>query len=107
MQGGRPILEHADVKRMLLLQKAYAEGAYALCMYAASLHDAASGGDAKAAKLLDVSTEIVKSWPSEWSVPRLGSCTANVCSDGMAGRVHHQCIRSPACVLSLSRVVLV
>ena len=61
-----PIIEHSDVKRMLLLQKAYAEGAYALCMHAADLHDRAADGDAHAAALLDVQTEIVKSWPSEW-----------------------------------------
>ena len=66
VQGGKAIIEHADVKRMLLQQKAYAEGAYALCMHAASLHEQAAGGDANAASLLDVSTEIVKSWPSEW-----------------------------------------
>ena len=66
VQGGVPIVEHADVKRMLLLQKAYAEGAYALCMHAADLHDRAADGDAHAAALLDVQTEIVKSWPSEW-----------------------------------------
>ena len=30
---------------MLLLQKVYAEGAYALCMQAATLHDKAVAGD--------------------------------------------------------------
>ena len=65
-QGGCPIVEHDDVKRMLLLQKAYAEGGYALCVGAAALHDAASAGDVEAAALLDLQTEIVKSWPSEW-----------------------------------------
>jgi len=65
-QGGCPIIEHDDVKRMLLQQKAYAEGGYALCLAAAALHDQASAGDARAAALLDVQTEIVKSWPSEW-----------------------------------------
>jgi len=67
-QGGRPIIEHADVKRMLLLQKAYAEGATALCLHAASLHEAAASGDKHAAALLEVQTEIVKSWPSEWGL---------------------------------------
>lgn len=47
-------------------QKAYAEGAYALCIRAACLHDEASAGDTDAALLLDVITEVVKSWPSEW-----------------------------------------
>ena len=66
-QGGKRIIEHADVKRMLLLQKAYAEGAYALCMNAAALHEAATtAGDEEAKALLELQTEIVKSWPSEW-----------------------------------------
>ena len=34
-----PIIEHPDVKRMLLAQKAYAEGALALCLYCAKLVD--------------------------------------------------------------------
>ena len=55
-----------SAKRMLLQQKAYAEGGFALCMHAAALHDLAAAGDADAAALLDVQTEIVKSWPSEW-----------------------------------------
>jgi len=65
-QGGCYILEHDDVKRMLLQQKSFAEGGYALCLAAAALHDQAAAGDAAAAALLDVQTEIVKSWPSEW-----------------------------------------
>ena len=34
-----PIVQHADVKRMLLAQKAYAEGALALTLYCARLID--------------------------------------------------------------------
>ena len=45
------IIEHADVKRMLLAQKAYAEGAFALCLEAADLHERASHGDADAREL--------------------------------------------------------
>ncbi|NWG74798.1 MAG: acyl-CoA dehydrogenase [Rubrivivax sp.] len=65
-----PIVEHADVKRMLLAQKAYAEGALALELYCARLVDEqhtgepASAADAKL--LLEVLTPIAKSWPSEW-----------------------------------------
>ena len=66
VQGGRPIVEHADVRRMLLLQKAYAEGSHALCIHAAALHDRAAAGEARAATLLELLTEVVKSWPSEW-----------------------------------------
>ncbi len=65
-----PIIEHADVKRMLLAQKAYAEGALALQLYCARLVDEQHTGHAAASKeaalLLDVLTPIAKSWPSEW-----------------------------------------
>ena len=65
-----PIIEHADVKRMLLAQKAYAEGALALELYCARLVDEAHTGEPAAAKdaalLLEVLTPIAKSWPSEW-----------------------------------------
>jgi alkylation response protein AidB-like acyl-CoA dehydrogenase len=64
------IVEHADVKRMLLAQKAYAEGALALCLYCARLvdeqHTGAPDAAREAAMLLEVLTPIVKSWPSEW-----------------------------------------
>jgi len=65
-----PIIEHADVKRMLLAQKAYAEGALALELYCARLVDEQHTGDEasarEAALLLEVLTPIAKSWPSEW-----------------------------------------
>jgi butyryl-CoA dehydrogenase len=65
-----PIIEHADVKRMLLAQKAYAEGALALELYCARLVDEQHTGDesasAEAKVLLEVLTPIAKSWPSEW-----------------------------------------
>jgi alkylation response protein AidB-like acyl-CoA dehydrogenase len=64
------IIEHADVKRMLLAQKAYAEGALALELYCARLvdeHHTAGGQEADEARLLlEVLTPIAKSWPSEW-----------------------------------------
>ena len=64
------IIEHADVKRMLLAQKAYGEGALALALYCARLVDEQRTGDATAAHearlLLEVLTPIAKSWPSEW-----------------------------------------
>jgi alkylation response protein AidB-like acyl-CoA dehydrogenase len=65
-QGGGQIINYHDVKRMLLLQKAFSEGAFALCVRAACLHDRARGGDTNASALLDLLTEIVKSWPAEW-----------------------------------------
>ncbi|MBP9061651.1 MAG: acyl-CoA dehydrogenase [Rhodoferax sp.] len=64
------IIEHADVKRMLLAEKAYCEGALALELYCARLVDEhhTAGGDAAndARLLLEVLTPIAKSWPSEW-----------------------------------------
>jgi alkylation response protein AidB-like acyl-CoA dehydrogenase len=65
-----PIVEHADVKRMLLAQKSYVEGGLALELYCARLVDEQHTGDeaarAEAGTLLEVLTPIAKSWPSEW-----------------------------------------
>nr|WP_028115593.1 acyl-CoA dehydrogenase [Ferrimonas senticii] len=59
------IIEHCDVKRMLLAQKAYSEGSLALTLYAATLVDRAEAGeDPEAAQLLDLLTPVVKSFPS-------------------------------------------
>ncbi|WP_439860705.1 acyl-CoA dehydrogenase [Pseudomonas sp. MBLB4136] len=65
------IIEHADVRRMLLTQKAYVEGAFDLGLYAARLFDdtqtlAAADERQRALELLDLLTPIVKSWPSEF-----------------------------------------
>ncbi|MDO9415307.1 acyl-CoA dehydrogenase, partial [Pararhizobium sp.] len=64
------IIEHADVRRMLLAQKSYGEGALALELYCARLVDEQRTGDEAAADearlLLEVLTPIAKSWPSEW-----------------------------------------
>lgn len=65
------IVEHADVRRMLLAQKAYVEGAFDLGLYAARLFDDTetlpSEAERKTAlELLDLLTPIVKSWPSEF-----------------------------------------
>lgn len=67
------IINHADVKRMLLAQKAAVEGSLALCLYASLLVDRThhlsmlSNEDIeKDSLLLDLLTPIVKSWPSEW-----------------------------------------
>jgi alkylation response protein AidB-like acyl-CoA dehydrogenase len=65
-----PIVEHADVRRMLLAQKAYAEGGLALCLYCSMLVDDEQTGTAeereRATWLLELLTPIVKSWPSQW-----------------------------------------
>jgi alkylation response protein AidB-like acyl-CoA dehydrogenase len=66
-----PIIEHADVKRMLLAQKSYVEGALALNFYCGRLLDEEHTGESEqdragALLLLDVLTPIAKSWPSQW-----------------------------------------
>ncbi|WP_226702489.1 acyl-CoA dehydrogenase [Microbulbifer elongatus] len=66
-----PIIQHADVRRMLLMQKSYVEGGLALCLYASSLFEDAHSGETeserlKASDLLDLLTPIVKSWPSKY-----------------------------------------
>ena len=65
------IIEHGDVKRMLLAQKSYVEGAMALCFYAARLVDdshtlAEPTARQNALELLDLLTPLVKAWPSEY-----------------------------------------
>jgi alkylation response protein AidB-like acyl-CoA dehydrogenase len=66
-----PIIEHADVKRMLLAQKAYVEGGLALALYCARLVDIQSSAESQdeedaAGLLLDILTPVAKSWPSQW-----------------------------------------
>ncbi len=66
-----PIIEHSDVRRMLLAQKSYAEGALALGLYCSSLVDeqhttADDEVRRRSSLLLDVLTPIAKSWPSQW-----------------------------------------
>ena len=63
-----PIIEHMDVRRMLLQARAQSEGALALCLYAANLSDQAHSGDANASKLLSLLTPMVKSWPAKYAL---------------------------------------
>ena len=64
-----PLIEHADVRRMLLGQKAQVEGALALCTFCALLIDqqalARESAKKDLALLLDTLTPIAKSWPAE------------------------------------------
>ena len=65
------IIEHTDVKRMLLTQKAYVEGAFDLGLYAARLFDDTETLETEAERktalqLLDLLTPIVKAWPSDY-----------------------------------------
>ncbi len=66
-----PIVQHADIRRLLLAQKAAVEGGLALELYCSWLIDCErTTGDAAAldrlALLLDLLTPIAKSWPSEF-----------------------------------------
>ncbi|HEY4886316.1 MAG TPA: acyl-CoA dehydrogenase [Myxococcales bacterium] len=66
-----PIVQHADVRRMLLACKSYVEGGLALCLYAARLDDeldTATSPDARreAELLLSLLTPLVKAWPSQY-----------------------------------------
>ncbi len=68
-----PIIEHPDVRRMLLVQKCYAEGALALVLYCGRLLDEQHTAPTDAVRdrarlLLDVLTPIAKSWPAQWCV---------------------------------------
>lgn len=79
-----PIVEHADVKRMLMAQKAAVEGALALCSFCALLVDEQKVSEdaderAQLGLLLDLLTPVAKSWPSEhcleankWAIQVLG-----------------------------------
>jgi butyryl-CoA dehydrogenase len=65
-----PIVEHADVRRMLLRQKAIVEGALSLLATTARYADAAAHAPTeaerqKAAMLLDLLTPVAKSFPAE------------------------------------------
>lgn len=79
-----PLIEHADIRRMLMAQKAAVEGAQALCLYCSTLVDALATTDdpvtaRRDAALLGLLTPVVKSWPSEhcleankWAIQVLG-----------------------------------
>ncbi|KIQ65592.1 acyl-CoA dehydrogenase [Kitasatospora griseola] len=66
-----PIIEHPDVRRQLLAQKAYVEGALALSLYCSRLIDDQRTAPepaerAAAGRLLEVLTPVAKSWPAQW-----------------------------------------
>ncbi len=65
------IIEHADVKRMLLAQKSFSEGGLALCLYCARLVDEltlTTDPDQRKAQeaVLGLLTPIAKAWPSKY-----------------------------------------
>jgi alkylation response protein AidB-like acyl-CoA dehydrogenase len=66
------LIEHADVRRMLLAQKCYVEGAQLLGFYASMLVDHALDPDETVRRdshlLLELLTPIVKAWGSDYSL---------------------------------------
>jgi len=63
------LIQHADIRRMLLAQKSYVEGSLALCLYASKLMDLSEASTDpieknNASELLDLLTPVVKSYPS-------------------------------------------
>ncbi|MCJ8501179.1 acyl-CoA dehydrogenase [Desulfatitalea alkaliphila] len=67
-----PIIEHADVRRMLLFQRAFVEGAFSLLMQCCRYSDlelAVEGEEKeKASLLLDLLIPVAKTYPSETSI---------------------------------------
>ncbi len=68
-----PIIEHSDVRRMLLASKSYVEGGLALSLYSAKLLDeklsSTNAADTDRLNLLlDILTPILKGWTSKWSL---------------------------------------
>ncbi|MGH8597642.1 MAG: acyl-CoA dehydrogenase, partial [Gammaproteobacteria bacterium] len=66
-----PIIRHADIRRLLLAQKAAVEGGLALVLYCAHLLDLEGTSESDAERdhlglLLDLLTPIAKSWPAEF-----------------------------------------
>jgi len=70
VREGRPaaIIEHADVRRMLLRMKALTQAARALAYYAAGQTDRASLGDAAAKARADLLTPLVKTYGTDVGV---------------------------------------
>jgi butyryl-CoA dehydrogenase len=79
-----PIIEHADVKRLLLFQKSVVEGSLALAMQACRYYDLwmSSEGEEKENNflLLELLTPVVKSYPAEMSI--LSTSAALQCFGG-------------------------
>ncbi len=66
-----PLIEHADVRRMLLQQKCWCEGAFALALRAGLLVDARDHAvDAaerqRSGLMLELLTPVLKAWSAEW-----------------------------------------
>ncbi|WP_299981812.1 acyl-CoA dehydrogenase [Desulfobacula sp.] len=79
-----PIIEHADVKRMLLFQRSIVEGSLSLilqcCMYADLMKVTEGEEKEKYGLLLDLLTPVAKAFPSEFGI--LSTNTAIQCFGG-------------------------
>jgi len=80
-----PIIEHADIKRMLLMQKAIAEGGLSICLQVAKYLDLAkvSLGEEEREKyymLVELLVPVVKTYPSEAGI--LATSAAIQCLGG-------------------------
>lgn len=66
-----PIINHPDIRRMLLMQKCYTEGGLALCFHATDIYDKMLNAQTDEERndlynYFELLTPIVKSFPSEW-----------------------------------------
>ena len=64
-QGGRPIADHPDVRRMLLRMRGLTMGARSLVYYAFGQADRGARGDEAAALRADVLTPLAKAWGTD------------------------------------------
>ncbi|UVO52833.1 acyl-CoA dehydrogenase [Sphingomonas sp. SUN039] len=62
---GKPIIEHPDVRRMLMRMKALTQGARALIYAAAGDVDRAKAGDENARRRVEILTPLAKSWGTD------------------------------------------
>jgi len=80
-----PIIEHADIKRMLLMQKSIVEGGLSICLQVAKYQDMAKVSTSneekeKYALLVDLLVPVVKTFPSEAGI--LSTSAAIQCLGG-------------------------
>ncbi|MGI6412350.1 MAG: acyl-CoA dehydrogenase [Syntrophomonadaceae bacterium] len=75
-----PIIEHPDVKRMLLFQKAICEGSLSLCLQASLYLDLSNRGNQEYQLLADFLIPVVKSYPAEMGI--LSTSAAIQCLGG-------------------------
>ena len=80
-----PIIEHADIKRMLLMQKAICEGGLSVCLQGAKYLDMAKVAPTEEERekyklLTELMVPIIKTFPSEYGI--LSTSTAIQCLGG-------------------------